>query len=111
MPIAFKDFIPTTQRTRVVLTNYENVYDVVMRANDWIARHNVAVLNVETLLLPALPTDTDAITHARIAPESGAPIYQAMRVWYEEDARTSDTTAYTGATTKLDPPHLAEHDR
>jgi hypothetical protein len=111
MTIAFKDFIPTTRRTRVVVTNYENVYDVVLRANEWIARHNIAVLNVETLLLPALPTDTDAITHAHIAPESGAPIYQAIRVWYEDDTRTSDTTAYTGATMTLAPPRGEEQDR
>ena len=111
MTIAFKDFIPTTQRTRVVVMNYEHVYDVVLRANEWITRHNVAVLNVETLLLPALPTNTDDITHARIAPEPGAPVYQAIRVWYEDDASTRDTTAYTGATTKLEQPRIEEHDR
>jgi hypothetical protein len=109
MTIAFKDFMPTTQRTHMVLTNYEHMYDVLTRANEWIARHHISVLNVETLLLPILPPDTDDITAARIAPDlPGGPTYQAIRVWYQRDARSVETQAYTDATMKLEPPNHDE---
>jgi hypothetical protein len=59
--IAFHDFIPRRQGRRLlgILTDYENLHELVTRVNLWIEQHSVDVLNVETVLLTSLPKEDE----------------------------------------------------
>src|SRR5688572_12167389 len=51
--IAFHDFIPRRQGKRLLglLTDYENLHELVSRVNLWIEQHRIDVVNVETVLV------------------------------------------------------------
>lgn len=106
---AFQDFIPQVQRQRLIpaMSEYESLQEVVTRANRWIEQRGVRVINVETLIVPALPRADAEITAVRLeSPNNTLASYQMIRVWYA-DERTP-TQPYTGATTRL-APHGAEN--
>ena len=100
--IAFHDFIPRRQGKRLlgVLTDYENLHELVTRVNLWIERHHIDVLNVETVLFTSLPDETDANPKVRMESQGTAlSTYQIVRVWYRETVEVE--AAYTGQTTRL----------
>jgi hypothetical protein len=99
--IAFQDFVPQLQRKRMLgLANeYESIREVVTRANRWIEREGVRVINVETLLLPTVPEAEKEIPPRMDSADVTFSSFQVVRVWYIDDA--SVDREYTGATRRL----------
>jgi hypothetical protein len=101
--IAFQDFVPQRQRKRLlgVLTDYENLHELVSRVNQWIEQQRIDVLNVETVLITKLPDEPDASPAARMDSQGMTmSTYQIVRVWYRQAANRQ--SAYTGQTTRLE---------
>jgi hypothetical protein len=100
--IAFHDFIPRRQGKRLlgVLTDYENLHELVTRVNIWIEQHHIDVLNVETVLVTSLPNETETSPKVRMDSQGTAlSTYQVVRVWYRENVEVE--AAYTGQTMRL----------
>ncbi len=100
--IAFHDFVPQRQGRRLLglMTDYENLHELVTRANIWIEQHQIDVINVETVVSTSLPKEND--TSARVDMTSQANVtstIQIVRVWYRQTVDAE--TAYTGQTTRL----------
>lgn len=100
--IAFHDFVPQRQGRRLLglMTDYENLHELVTRANIWIEQHQIDVINVETVVFTSLPKEND--TSARVDMTSQANVtstIQIVRVWYRQTVDVE--TAYTGQTTRL----------
>jgi hypothetical protein len=102
MMIAFQDFVPrvTNRRMMGLVSDYEMLCEVVSRANIWIEKQQVDVINVETVQVTNMETDPEVYSKGQIpSPNNGSPIYQVVRVWYRE--KTKQDAAYTGQTTRL----------
>jgi hypothetical protein len=100
--IAFQDFIPRRQGKRLLgmVTDYENLHELVSRVNLWIEQHHIDVLNVETVVVTSLPNETEASPKVQMDSQANAlSAYQIVRVWYRE--RVEVEAAYTGQTTRL----------
>lgn len=100
--IAFHDFIPRRQGKRLlgILTDYENLHELVTRVNLWIEQHHIDVLNVETLVVTSLPNETEASPKVQMGSQANvSSTYQIVRVWYRETGERE--AAYTGETTRL----------
>lgn len=90
--IAFKDFIPdfTQEKVAVVFTTtrWHSIESAVAKANYWIEKSKVDVLNIETVVLPNPWADEEEGT-ADAELSSGRPMtnwYQVLRVWFREQA-------------------------
>lgn len=103
--IAFQDFIPRRQGKRLlgVLTDYENLHELVSRTNLWIEQHQIDIISIETLLVTSLPDETEASPKVRMESQGTAlSTYQVVRVWYRETREPIEKEkAYTGETTRL----------
>jgi hypothetical protein len=100
--IAFHDFIPRRQGRRLLgmVTDYENLHELVSRVNRWIEEHHIDVLNVETVLVTSLPKETEASPKVEMAsPANVMSTIQIVRVWYRQTSEAE--RAYTGETTRL----------
>jgi hypothetical protein len=100
--IAFHDFIPQRQGKRYlgVVTDYENLHELVSRVNRWIEQNNIDVLNVETVLVTSLPKGTEASPKVEMASQANvSSTIQTVRVWYRQHGEVD--AAYTGQTTRL----------
>ena len=100
--IAFQDFIPRSQRKRFLgmLTDYENLHELVTRVNLWIEQHHINVLNIETVIVTSLPNETEASPNMHMSSQSTASsTYQIVRVWYRQTVEVE--AAYTAETTRL----------
>lgn len=100
--IAFHDFVPQRQRRRLlgVVTDYENLHELVSRANIWMEQHQIDVISVETVLMTSLPDQDAASPKTRMdSPGMTVSTYQIVRVWYRQTAEVE--RAYTGETTRL----------
>ena len=100
--IAFHDFIPRRQGKRFLgmLTDYENLHELVSRVNLWIEQHHIDVLNVETVVVTSLPKETEASPKAEMTSQINvSSTYQIVRVWYRQTIEAE--RAYTGETTRL----------
>ena len=100
--IAFHDFIPRRQGRRLLgmVTDYENLHELVSRVNLWIEQHHIDVLNVETVVVTSLPKDTEASPKVEMAsPANVTSTIQIVRVWYRQTVEVE--AAYTGQTTRL----------
>ncbi len=100
--IAFHDFIPRRQGKRLlgILTDYENLHELVSRANLWIEQNHIDVLNVETVVVTSLPSETETSPNAQMGSQANvSSTYQIVRVWYRQTEEVE--TAYTGTTTRL----------
>lgn len=98
--IAYNDFVPGMLEKRMLglVRAYENLYEVVTRANRWIEAEGVRVINVETILLPMREED-DPTAQGHFPEVMGAPaMRQIVRVWYI----AADSRSYTGETRRLD---------
>jgi hypothetical protein len=101
--IAYQDFIPQRQRKRLlgVLTDYENLHELVSRANLWIEQHQIEIISVETVLMSSLPDQEAESPKTRMnSPDNTMSLYQIVRVWYRQRAEVA--RPYTGETTRLD---------
>jgi hypothetical protein len=77
MAIAYQDFTPTLLQESLLSPAHEDLPAVVARANEWIARFNIQVINVETVAGmkdPALMVDPENVI--------GHWGYHLIRVWY-----------------------------
>ena len=88
--IQFRDFAPADITPTLAFSRrYESTTDVVARANAWIAAESIAVLSVETLLVPASVFEksenrfTDNIQFDLGGVELGTPRIQMIRVWHQ----------------------------
>ena len=83
MLIRCKDFIPKALDHAVFSTGFETFSEAIDRANAWIRDSGVAVLNVETVVLPNLPEvkDTSQVINTRY--QLGTYLFQVVRVWYD----------------------------
>lgn len=100
--IAFHDFIPQRQGRRLLglLTDYENLHELVSRVNHWIEQHHIDVLNVETVLVTNLPKGTEASPNVEMTSQANVTsTIQIVRVWYRQTPEAE--RAYTGETTRL----------
>jgi hypothetical protein len=100
--IAFHDFIPQRQGKRMLgmVTDYENLHELVSRVNLWIEQHHIDILNVETVVVTSLPKDTEASPKVEMAsPANVMSTIQIVRVWYRQTVEVE--AAYTGETTRL----------
>ncbi len=100
--IAFQDFVPQRQGRRLLglLSDYENLQELVTRVNQWIEHHQIDVLNVETLVVTNLPKDNEESPRTQMDSQGTATsTYQIVRVWYRQHEHRQ--TAYTGQTTRL----------
>ena len=100
--IDFHDFIPQRQGRRLLglLTDYENLHELVSRVNLWIEQHHIDVLNVETVLVTSLPNETEANPKVEmVSPGYASATYQIVRVWYRQTVEVD--AAYTGQTMRL----------
>jgi hypothetical protein len=100
--IAFHDFIPRRQGRRLLgmVTDYENLHELVSRVNLWIEQQHIDVLNVETVVVTSLPKDTEASPKVEMAsPANVTSTIQIVRVWYRQTVEVE--AAYTGQTTRL----------
>jgi hypothetical protein len=100
--IAFHDFIPQRQGKRLlgILTDYENLHELVSRVNLWIEQHHIDVLNVETVVVTSLPKDNEASPKVEMTSQANVTsTVQIVRVWYRETVEAD--AAYTGQTTRL----------
>ena len=83
MAVAFKDFFPQVTQSGFQSNEYESFQQVVNRANEWIADSGVQVLNVETLVLPNVSNEAEALqTNIRTSGEMSSYWRQILRVWY-----------------------------
>jgi hypothetical protein len=100
--IAFHDFIPRPQGKRFLgmLTDYENLHELVSRVNLWIEQHHIDVLNIETVVVTSLPKETEASPKVQMTSQANvSSTIQIVRVWYRESVEMD--AAYTGETTRL----------
>ncbi|MBA3470452.1 MAG: hypothetical protein H0T53_12505 [Herpetosiphonaceae bacterium] len=99
--LTLKDFIPQVQKKLLgIPTDYESIHEVLTRVKRWIDREQIQVLNVETLLLPMLPSEGEESPPARMnSVGNSMSTFQIIRVWYQEPPAAE--SAYTGITSRL----------
>lgn len=84
MAVAFKDFFPQVTQSGFLSNDYESFQQVVVRANEWMIRSGVQVLNVETVVFPNVNTEVEAMqTNIRTSGDMSSNWRQFLRVWYE----------------------------
>jgi hypothetical protein len=86
--IRFQDFLPRATGSGGFLglgTSYETIEQTLAAANAWIAKYNLTVLNVETLVLPNIDQEKTGTVSARLwsSGDMRTDWYQAIRVWYD----------------------------
>jgi hypothetical protein len=84
--IAFRDFVPQIKSRSMlgIVAEYEYLSETLDRANQWIARHDVRVLNVETLFVGTHLIDRDGAMPKLAGPGApGSAEVQVIRVWYQ----------------------------
>lgn len=86
--IYFKDFRPKIAGRKKILfmtvSDYEGISEVIPEMNDWISRHGLNVINVETVTLPNVDSEEGSNdSHLRTSGEMSAHWFQIIRVWYE----------------------------
>lgn len=100
--IAFQDFIPRRQGKRLLgmVTDYENLRELVSRVNLWIEQNQIDVLNVETVLVTSLPKENEASPKVEMTSQANVTsTIQIVRVWYRQSVEVE--AAYTGQTMRL----------
>jgi hypothetical protein len=100
--IAFQDFVPRLQNKRMLgmISDYENLHELVSRVNIWIEQNQIDLINLETLLVTNLPKGAETSLKTQMDSQvSVSSTYQIIRVWYREAA--GKDAAYTGQTTRL----------
>ncbi|EDQ84110.1 uncharacterized protein MONBRDRAFT_13127 [Monosiga brevicollis MX1] len=101
MVLLFKDFVPRRQHTSQRVTDARGVYQhaymteswasVMARVNEFMRRHALEVVNVETLLL----TNPEQAHLTEFPTGSKHTTVQAVRVWYNATAEELLSERYT----------------
>ncbi|HYF62678.1 MAG TPA: hypothetical protein VD886_07675 [Herpetosiphonaceae bacterium] len=101
--LTFKDFMPEVQKKILGFpTDYESIHEVLTRVKRWIEREQIQIINVETLLLPSMPSGADEAAPARMTAASNSMgTFQVIRVWHYESP--PHQSAMTGVTVRLAP--------
>ena len=90
--LAYKDFVPKRLRKQGFIKPplYETFQQAVSAAGAWVREQEVAVINIETVVLPVLwnndAPQTDAASFNRIYSTGQAAYteqFQFVRVWYD----------------------------
>jgi hypothetical protein len=78
----FRDFHPEVEESGVFgrIRKTTPLEAVVAEANDWIAEHQIDVINMETVLLPRAGEKPHTNSHFSI--HEGTQYTQTVRVWY-----------------------------
>lgn len=88
IPYRFIDFPPEMAQERLLgLTTswaFASLQETVLRANEWIVKSGVTVVNIETVLLPAPFGKDDYNTGANGFNPSDQLLVQVVRVWYHQ---------------------------
>lgn len=79
----FKDFAPQIKKQGIFRTDFQTFEDALAAANAWTNKHQIDVVNIETVVLPEMwreegTTDTNLTTSG----EMMSSWYQFIRVWY-----------------------------
>ena len=86
--IGVRDFVPADKTKTLALSRtYESVYDMLQRVNAFVAEHDLAVVNIETLLLPVntQATQFDDSTQMDLGIfEVGVKRQQVLRLWFRK---------------------------
>lgn len=77
MAIAYQDFTPTLLKESMLSSVHEELPAVVARANEWIAQHNIQVINVETVV--GMKEPNTMVDPNNVIGNWG---YHLIRVWY-----------------------------
>ena len=83
--IAYKDFVPQITKSGGFFTSteFQDLIEPVVDANDWIEANNISVINVETVVLPNMHNEEGSEdVSIRTSGEMSAHWYQFIRVWY-----------------------------
>jgi hypothetical protein len=85
--IEFQDFVPEVRDKGGFfrMPTLEQLSESLGRANDWIAKNEFDVINVETVVLPNIHVSGEegsTDTQLRTAGETSASWHQFIRVWY-----------------------------
>jgi hypothetical protein len=90
MPFNYQDFFPLALKRGIFSTVHEPLPATVARANQWVAKFGVRVVNVETVVLPNIDSVGDASqVGIRTSGGRGSYWYQIVRVWYETPSPVS----------------------
>lgn len=88
--IAYRDFFPEILQSGFFSDEHETLPTTVARANEWIARSDIAVINVETVVLPNIGRVEDASeVGIRTSGDFNSYWYQVVRVWYDGPDRSA----------------------
>ncbi len=84
--IRFKDFAPQITKQGFFKKEFQSFDEAVSAVNDWVSRHQVDVINIETVVLPEMwseegTTDTNLTTSGDMMNSW----YQFIRLWYKYD--------------------------
>lgn len=85
--LRYQDFVPRQIRASFPLApvQYESFDEAVAAAGAWIAQGELQVVNVETVVLPALwQEEGSADSELRASGDSSTYWYQFVRVWYHD---------------------------
>jgi len=86
--IAVRDFVPADRTPMLAITRRrESIADMLERVNAFIREHDLIVVNIETLLLPAnadatIFNDQDQLDLGML--EIGVQRQQVIRLWYRK---------------------------
>jgi hypothetical protein len=88
IPYRYVDFAPSVAQGKfvgiTVDVQFESLPDTVVRANEWITRTGVRVVNIETVILPVprsqpdYPTGENGFRYDQL-------LVQVVRVWYTKE--------------------------
>ncbi len=78
MQIAYQDFTPAVTEEKLLSTQYEALPSMVARANEWIRRQDIQVINLETVDMSRGGETTNMVDNS-----AGSTGYRLLRVWYQ----------------------------
>lgn len=82
--IGYKDFFPSVTEKGFFSNKHEDLPAMVARANAWIAASGSKLVNVETVVLPNIESESDASqVNIRTSGDMRSYWFQVVRVWFE----------------------------
>jgi len=84
----FQDFFPTVTKRGFFTTSFEPLRAAMFRANEWVDKYGVNVINIETVVLPNLHARGEGGSEdpsLRTSGEMQSQWHQFIRVWYEHE--------------------------
>lgn len=78
--LTFKDFVPEKEVRAFVFLGYTDLQEVKQRANEWISRNDVEIINIETLFIPEVLASRGQSNEGAFL--SQGKQLQFIRIWY-----------------------------